>query len=109
MLNVFLQALDIATPIVAASELNVPGGATQRLVDLVRSVGGTRYYTGAFALDAYLEPALFDEAGIALDIQTWQSPPYPQLHGSYVPDLSIIDLLMNCGPQSRAVLLGESA
>lgn len=108
MLSAFLQMLGIVTPVVAASELHVPGGATERLVELVRSVGGTRYYTGAFALDAYLEPALFAEAGIALEIQHWQCPIYPQLHGSFVPDLSIVDLLMNCGARSRGVLLGET-
>lgn len=104
MLQFFLEALDIATPIVYASQLDVPGEATERLINLIHAVGGTRYYSGAYALQVYLDQTELDAASIALDLQDWHSPEYPQLHGPYIPDLSILDLLMNAGPQARNVL-----
>ena len=107
MLEYFLAALGIETRVEYASELAVPGTATERLVNLIQAVGGDQYYSGAFAVDAYLDAELLAAAGIELVIQHWHAPTYPQLHGEFIPDLSIVDLLMNVGPDSLSVVLGE--
>ena len=44
-------------------------------------------------------------AGIDMELQEWQAPVYPQRYGEFVPDLSIVDLLMNCGPDSLATIV----
>lgn len=106
MLEYLLDVLNITTRVEYASSLDVPGVATERLAQLVKAVGGGAYLSGEFALDAYLDPKPFREAGIELKIQRWTSPTYPQLYGEFIPDLSILDLLMNCGPGARAVLDG---
>ena len=106
MLAFYLQALGIGTTIVYSSDLRVSGIATERLVNLIKAVGGTAYYSGAYALESYLDPALLEDARIALEFQDWQAPEYPQLHGPFVPDLSIVDLLLNCGPESLETLCG---
>lgn len=108
MLAYFLAALGIATQVCYASELKVSGNATERLVNLLKAVGARRYYTGAYALEQYLDANLLAEAGIELDIQQWSAPVYPQAHGAFIPDLSIVDLLMNCGPASLDILLGAA-
>jgi len=104
MLGYFTEALGIPTRIVYASALDVPGIATERLVNLIRAVGGNRYYCGAHAHDAYLDAALLDAAGIGLELQEWRAPVYAQGRGGFVPDLSILDLLLNCGPDSLRIL-----
>lgn len=109
MLVNFLDALGIATKIYYASDLQVPGNATERLLNLLKAVGAGRYYTGAYALEQYLDANLLVAAGIELEIQQWSAPVYPQAHGTFIPDLSIIDLLMNCGPASLDILLGGEA
>jgi len=109
MLRFYLDALGIATPVYRSSELNVSGEATQRLVNLVKAVGGDAYYSGAFALDAYLDGALLEANGIALELQDWRAPEYPQLHGDFAADLSIVDVLMNCGPNALDVVCGQPA
>ncbi len=105
MLEGFLARLGIDTPLHYASEMDVPGQATERLVRLVQAVGGTAYYTGAYATQVYLDPAPFRAAGIELVLQRWHAPVYPQLHGPFVPDLAIVDLLANCGAAARERLL----
>ena len=46
----------------------------------------------------------FLSANIQLIWQDFVHPVYPQLHGEFIPNLSILDLLFNCGPQSLAIL-----
>lgn len=108
MLAYFLEALEIKTPVLYASDLDVPGEATTRLANLIRAAGGSAYLTGAYALEVYLDAEELAAAGITLEIQTWNAIAYPQAHGPFIPDLSIVDLLMQCGPQSRKVLLGHT-
>ncbi|HOS02204.1 MAG TPA: WbqC family protein, partial [Candidatus Hydrogenedentes bacterium] len=108
MLADFLKALGIETRVVYASQLDAPGSATERLIHLIKTVGGTRYYSGAYATDAYLDANALRDSGISLEIQHWESPVYPQLHGAFEPDLSIVDLLMNRGGRSLRTLLGPN-
>ena len=104
MLHYFVDALEITTPIAYASELNVPGVATDRLVNLIQAVEGDTYYSGAFALDVYLDASVLEAAEIGIVLQHWEAPVYPQLHGDFVADLAVFDLLMNCGPKASSVL-----
>jgi hypothetical protein len=107
MLEFYLEALGIGTRIEYSSALQAPGEATERLIGLMRKVGATRYYSGAYALQVYLDADELERAGIGLELQQWTAPVYPQLHGEFVKDLAIIDLLFNCGPDSLSVLLGD--
>ncbi len=107
MLGYFVEALGIRTRILYASELKVPGCATERLINLIRVAGCDTYYSGAYALEAYLDETALSGAGIALQLQHWKSFAYPQQHGAFVPDLSVLDLLLNCGPASLDRLRGR--
>jgi len=107
MLPFYLEALGIDTPIVYASDLEAPGEATERLIQLIKGVNGTAYLTGAYALEAYLDADVLKAADITLAIQQWEAVVYPQPGDGFVPDLSIVDLLMHCGPKSRDVLMGK--
>jgi hypothetical protein len=107
MLEFYVDSLGITTRIEYSSVLDVPGDATERLVNLIKAVGGDTYYSGAFALEAYLDAAYLKEAGIGLELQEWSATVYPQLHGEFVPDLALLDLMMNCGPDSVDILCGK--
>src|SRR5512138_3765411 len=88
-----------------ASTLGIGGDQTERLVNICRHFGATSYLTGS-AARGYLNVTLFENNGIAVDWQDFTHPVYPQLHGEFVPYLSAIDLILNCGPQSARVLEG---
>lgn len=109
MLEYFVTALEIRTRVVRASQLNVAGAATDRLINLIGAVGGDTYYSGAHAVETYLDAEALAVAGIHLKFQHWTPPVYPQLYDSFIPDLSIIDLLMNCGPKSLQIIRGKTA
>lgn len=72
--------------------------ANQWLVDACRHFGATEYYYGGTAASAYMDMRAFTDAGITLVQQDWKCPHYEQLHGDFIPNLSILDLLMNVEP-----------
>lgn len=99
----FLDVFNIDVKIVYSSDLGVDGRQTEKLIGLTRATGGTHYLSGTGALD-YLDKAMFDEAGIALEIQDFHHPVYPQLHGDFIPQLSSLDCILNCGPNAKDVI-----
>jgi hypothetical protein len=86
-----------------SSELGIDGQRSERLLKLCQHFGATRYLSGSAARD-YLDVELFDRHGIEVAWQDYQHPTYRQLHGQFVPYLSVIDLLLNCGDDSAAIL-----
>ncbi|MBU1042421.1 MAG: WbqC family protein [Proteobacteria bacterium] len=97
-------ALGIDTPFVLSSELDVPGSGAARLVEILSRLGGTVFYEGAAGRD-YIEETLFEARGMRLEYQDYRHPVYTQLHGEFVPYLSVVDLLFNHGPNSLSILL----
>ena len=93
------QALGIRTKFILSSDLNVSGKKTDRIVRICREVGADHYLSGPSAR-AYLDEHRLDKHGIGLSYKTYDYEPYPQLHGPFEPQVSIIDLLFNCGPQA---------
>jgi WbqC-like protein family len=91
-----------------SSELNVGGDRNGRLINLCRHFGVSNYLSGNGAQD-YLDVAAFGDFGISVEWQNFNHPIYPQLHGPFVSHLSAIDLLLNVGPESAAVLQGARA
>jgi len=71
---------------------------------MCRELGADVYVFGALGSE-YADVRAFEAAGVRVIFQEYRHPAYPQLHGPFVPYLSIIDLLFNCGPQSREILL----
>jgi WbqC-like protein family len=100
--------LGIATTRCRASELGIGGDRNERLIHLCRHFGATRYLSGD-AARAYLDVERFATAGIEVVWHDYQHPTYPQLHGGFVPYMSTLDLLLNVGKRSLAVLDGRGA
>lgn len=90
-----------------SSALNIGGDKTERLVNICRRFGASIYLSGAAARD-YLEVPRFEQNGINVEWQQFEHPVYPQLHGAFIPYLSALDLLLNCGPTAAAVLAGAT-
>lgn len=98
------QAFEINTPMVKSSELEgITGQSSERLVSICKAVGATRYLSG-FGGQKYQEEEIFKANGIELVVYDFKHPEYTQLWGQFIPGLSAIDLLFNCGPQSVKIL-----
>lgn len=95
--------LRIATPLRLSTEVPAAGNRTERLVSLVRAVGGSSYLSGPSA-DAYLERELFAQAGVRLEYKSYDYAAYPQLWGPFEGAVSVLDLIANCGPGAAALM-----
>ena len=92
--------LGIKTRITNSWEYQLISGKTERLVDLCLQAGGDIYISGGAAKD-YIKPELFAQKNIQLNWFTYDNyPEYKQLWGSFVHQVSILDLLFNMGPNS---------
>jgi len=98
--------LGLPQPHLRSSELGIEGGQSQRLVNICRHFGASTYLSGNAASD-YLDVPLFESNGVAVQWQDYPHPVYPQLHGEFVPFMSAIDLVLNCGESARDVLEGN--
>jgi WbqC-like protein family len=91
-----LKKLNLSTERIKASELDGIGGESSKLIaSICRALRATSYLTGTGAL-AYLNENDFTEIGCDVMVQHWQPFPYNQVNGEFVPDLSTLDLLLNC-------------
>lgn len=92
--------LNIKTKISNSNEYNLIEGKTDRLVDLCVQAGATEYISGPSA-HAYINEEIFFRKNINI---TWFDykgyKEYPQLWGEFVHNVSILDLLFNCGKES---------
>lgn len=102
------KILDINVKILKASEIgvyNVEG--TSRLVEICKRVGASVYLSG-FGGNNYQEVELFDAENIQVVTYDFKHPSYEQLWGDFISNLSILDLIFNCGQQSKNILMNRT-
>lgn len=97
--------LGITTEFMRASELNASGHKTDMLLAICRAIGAKTYLAGTGA-KSYQDDAKLENAGIAPVYSPFSQRSYPQLFGKFVGNLSIVDVLMNCGGPGTRQLLG---
>jgi hypothetical protein len=99
-----LAVFGISTPVRWSSTMDVAGTKDELILNLCRAVGATVYMSGPFGRD-YLHEERFQAAGIKVVYHDYVHPTYPQVFPGFEPAMAAIDLLFNCGPKSREILL----
>jgi len=95
------QYLNIDTKITNSWDYQLSEGKTERLADLCKQAGGTVYVSGPAAKD-YIEKKVFDDFNIELSWFDYSNyPEYPQNFGDFSHNVTILDLLFNCGNKSH--------
>jgi len=94
--------LKINTNIYKLSEiLKDFGNKTDLIIDICKKLEADIYYSGTGGGKDYNDEELLKSNNISLKYSDFKHPVYPQLWGEFISRLSIIDLLFNCGPESR--------
>ncbi|UOO37554.1 WbqC family protein [Oscillospiraceae bacterium CM] len=92
----FSHEFGFDTAFLQSSQLHIRTKKEQRVIDLCRAVGADTYLSGNGA-QVYQTLAHFSENGVQLTYSAYTPFEYPQLWGSFIENLSVLDYVMNCG------------
>jgi hypothetical protein len=103
--RVFIEAicsfLKINTKISCSSNFNLIGEKSERLANICQESGATEYVSGPSAKN-YIDLDVFNKNNIHITWFNYDSyQQYPQLWGEFRHEVSILDLLFNCGKNSH--------
>lgn len=103
-INMLNKLFDIEIEMIYSSSLVTSQTKSERLVEILKQVEATTYLSGIGA-KSYHQDKPFDESGLEVEWQNFKHPVYHQLFSEFIPYLSSIDLLFNCGiVASRKIL-----
>ncbi len=106
-IELLMDLLNVRLPWVRSSALYPTGNSNDLLIDLLGKVGATHYLSGNGARN-YMQPEKFYQANIQIMWQQFLHPVYPQQFGTFVPYLSSLDLLFNCGITASQKILKDT-
>ena len=101
-----INFLSIETEIVKSSNLNIATKGSDLVLDICKLFNADVYLSGKSG-SSYLNFKDFNETNIKLRNQVYLSKSYSQLGSSFLPNLSIIDFLMNCDTDSFKDYVGN--
>lgn len=81
--------------------------ANEKIVALCKEIGATEDYCGGTGVTAYVDHEIFLKNGIKITVQDWKCTTYPQRfkEPKFIPNLTIIDLLMNVATKEATKIL----
>lgn len=101
--HLIMDWLHIDTPIVRSSMLGLTSSKTGLLVEICERLNATTLLTGEGAA-TYIDPALLAAHGITHHEAQLEHPRYVQRHRPFLPGMSAIDLLFNCGGRATDIV-----
>lgn len=103
LINFFAKELEITTPLIKLSELNISGKGNEHIINICKQLGADELYDSEGAR-AFINMELFDKEDIRVIFQNYQHPIYKQVYKPFIPYMSTLDLLLNCGKESLRIL-----
>ena len=97
--------LGIRTPITSQSYIGIKGTKQDLIINLCKHYNADAFLFGAKGRD-YVDVEYFKSQGIEPMFQDFECIEYPQQWGGgFVPGLSVVDALFNCGPEKTLDLI----
>ena len=76
------------------------------LIEICKRLGANAYVSLSTA-KKYINKDLFQREDIEVRFYPFRPIVYPQLWGDFIPNLSLVDLLLNCGQKALAIIEGN--
>ncbi|KZR73707.1 WbqC family protein [Prochlorococcus marinus] len=104
------NSLAIHTPIITASSLNINGVKDEYLYNICKELGASNYISPPGSKNYLDLSPYFKSSNINVSYFLFDHPSYTQQYGKFLPYMSCIDLLFNCGPlYSKQLILSSSS
>jgi len=95
IINYLREILDINTPLIKSSELDVKGNSTELLLNICKKQKADIYISGRDGRN-YLEIDMFDKENIKIVYHNFTHPKYKQFNSKeFIPYMNTFDLLFN--------------
>jgi len=103
-----LDVFDINIPTKRTSEYgDIPGKKTDMIINMCKEFNADAYLSGAGGRD-YVEVERFTANNMKHYFIDFKHPQYPQQFKPFIPCMSAIDMLFNCGPEESIRMIRES-
>jgi hypothetical protein len=96
--------LGVPTKLYLQSELGVGGQGADLLANVCEALKANTYLALTVAAK-YIDPETLGRRCIELALAKFRPPVYPQLWGDFRYNVSTLDLVLNCGPKARDIIL----
>ncbi len=102
-----IKELELSTQVEFVSKHpEIAGYKSDFILSMCKHFNADCCYTGINGM-SYMNTSDFKKAGISVEFQDFHYPVYDQLFGEFIPNLSIIDVLFNCGPELTRQIISE--
>ena len=99
----FMKKLKIETPTIKSSELKIKKTGSNRLLEICKKLNSDTYLSGELGIN-YLNEEIFSRNNIDVKYEKFVHPTHKQIHGEFLPNMSIIDILFNEGENAAKIL-----
>ena len=96
-------SLGIGNKVILQSSLHVRSQGSELLAKICKEMGADGYLAPQVS-KKYLDEEVFAQHEIAINFFKFIPPVYPQLWGEFIFNLSLLDLLLNCGEKSLEII-----
>lgn len=103
IIRYLMVQLNIKTNILKSSGIHAVGKATDLIIDICKKLNADAYLHGKHGYD-YVDDDKMNQHNIKSLYQEFKHPVYPQRYQPFIPELGVIDLLFNCGPESGKII-----
>ncbi len=106
--NLFLRILNIKDiDIIRMSEENFDGKKDELILNHSIKLNSSGIVFGEKGKD-YVDISKFNKSKKKVYFQKYFHPTYKQRYGKFIPNLSVLDLIFNHGPESKNIILKEN-
>ncbi len=103
IIRYLINQFEIDTDIRLLSDMTVCVNGDNRIAAICKNLGASRFLVQQTARKYYDANDLASQGIRLVDFKPG-SPVYPQLWGDFIPNLSAMDIMFNCGPKARDIM-----
>lgn len=101
------KILEIKTKIIRSSELEIHSSGSRRILDICKKLDADEYLSGIMGRN-YLVLEDFIQNKIQVIFQDYVHPTYRQAYTPFLPNMGILDLVLNEGSDSKKIILNNT-